>query len=153
MTSPPPTARSTTRPGLLWPMTPEAWQALRVEERYLEDDLRCLAGERDDRDGNLVRLPVRDAGRRLAGLRDVLAAAEPTEVEGRVIIGRRVTIREEDGQLLTYALVIPGDGDPMNGWVSADSPLGAALLDARPGDEVPFSAPCGPRRVQVVTVE
>ena len=31
--------------------------------------------------------------------------------------------------------------------------LGAALLDARPGDEVPFSAPCGPRRVQVVMVE
>jgi transcription elongation GreA/GreB family factor len=134
-------------------MTPEAWRALRAEERCLEDDLRRLAGERDDRDGNLVHLPARDPARRLATLRDVLAAAEPTDVEGRAILGRRVTIREDDGQLLTYALVIPGEGDPLNGWVSADSPLGAALLEARAGDQVHFSAPSGPRRVQVVAIE
>lgn len=134
-------------------MTPEAWRALRAEEQRLEDDVRWLAGERDDRDGTRVRLPARDAARRLADLRVVLAAAEPTDVEGRAIIGRRVTFREEDGQLLTYALVVPGEGDPMNGWVSADSPLGAALLDARAGDEVRFSAPGGPRRVWVVSID
>lgn len=134
-------------------MTPEAWRALRAEEQRLEDDVRLLVGEQADRDGTLLRVPARDAARKLAALRDVLAAAEPSDVEGRAIIGRRVAIREEDGQLLTYALVIPGDGDPMNGWVSADSPLGAALLDARAGDEVRFSAPGGPRRVWVVSID
>lgn len=153
MTIAPTTTGSTARPGRRWPMTPAALRALRAEEQRLEEDLRRAAGERDDRDGNLVHLPARDAARRLAALRDVLAAADPTDAVGRAVIGRRVTFREDDGQLLTYALVIPGEGDPMNGWVSADSPLGAALLQASSGDEVHVAAPSGSRRVLVVAVE
>jgi hypothetical protein len=136
-----------------WPMTPEAWWALRAELDRLQDDLGRLAGGPSVDDGGLIHLPARDAPGRLEALREVLSAADPTDVAGRAIIGRRVTIREDDGDVLTYALVIPGEGDPMNGWISVDSPLGAALLEAMAGDDVHFVAPCGPRGVRVVAVE
>jgi transcription elongation factor GreA len=137
-------------------MTPDAWRALHAEEQQLEDDLRRLAADPAIEDPTRVHLPARDAVRRLAALRDVLAAADPvdgdTEGGGRAVIGHRVTFLD-DGELVTYALVIPGQGDPMHGWISADSPLGAALLEARPGEVVAFLAPAGPRRVEVVRIE
>ena len=71
----------------------------------------------------------------------------------RAVIGRRVTLLEEEGDSVTYALVFPGDGDPVQGWISADSPLGAAVLGCTPGDTVEVMAPAGPRVVTVLSVE
>lgn len=66
------------------------------------------------------------------------------------VIGRRVTYREADGSRQTVALVIPGDGDPRNGWIAVDAPLGLALLGTRTGDAVTVRAPAGDR---IITVE
>jgi transcription elongation GreA/GreB family factor len=71
----------------------------------------------------------------------------------RAVIGRRVTLLEEDGDSVTYGLVFPGDGDPIQGWISADSPLGAAVLGCAPGDRVEVDAPVGRRVVTVLSVE
>jgi transcription elongation factor GreA len=72
---------------------------------------------------------------------------------GVAVIGRRVTIRDIDGIESTYSLVLPGDGDPMQGWVSSDSPLGAALTGRRAADEVDVVAPAGSWRATIVAVE
>ena len=71
----------------------------------------------------------------------------------RAVIGRRVMIREQDGHAVTYALVFPGDGDPALGWISADAPLGAAILGHRAGDAVEVVAPAGRRTVTLVTID
>jgi transcription elongation GreA/GreB family factor len=49
--------------------------------------------------------------------------------------------------------VFPGGGDPAQGWISADSPLGSAILGCMPGDRVDVTAPAGPRVVTMVSVE
>jgi transcription elongation GreA/GreB family factor len=43
----------------------------------------------------------------------------------------------------SYSIVYPGAGDPARSCISADSPLGAALLGARPGATVEVAAPGG----------
>ena len=53
---------------------------------------------------------------------------------------------------MSYTIVFPGDGDPSRGWVSADSPLGSAVLGARAGESVHVAAPVGRWRVTVVAV-
>lgn len=126
---------SASMPRRSWPMTSEAWRALAA-------DLRVAP----------VGSPIRHAERRHDTLRAVLDGAECVDDEGIVVIGRRATIREEDDRTVAYAIVFPGDGDPTMGWVSADSPLGAALLGARPGDRVDVHAPAGRRTVEVVDV-
>ena len=44
-------------------------------------------------------------------------------------------------------------GTPAEGWLSADSPLGAAVLGRSPGDAVEVTAPAGSRVVTVLAVE
>lgn len=135
-----------------WPMTEEAWSTLVDELGRLRVDVAVLAGGGAPDDG-VVHLPSFKAARRLDVLSAVLDAAEQVREPDRAVIGRRVTLLEEDGDSVTYALVFPGDGDPVQGWISADSPLGAAVLGCIPGERVEVMAPAGPRIITVLGVE
>ncbi len=103
--------------------------------------------------GGVVHLPVVKAARRLDVLTAVLDGSEQIHEADRAVIGRRVTVLEDEGESVSYALVFPGDGDPAQGWISADSPLGAAVLGCGPGDTVEVIAPAGHRIVTVLSVE
>lgn len=133
-----------------WPMTGEAWLALVHELGHLRTALTSVA--EDVADG-VADLEVTRAARRLDVLSAVLDAAERIHEPDSAVIGRRVTVLEADGESVTYALVFPGDGDPAQGWISADSPLGSAVLGCKPGDRVEVAAPAGRRAVTVVSVE
>ena len=66
--------------------------------------------------------------------------------------GARVTVRWDDGAEETYTLVGPVEVDPRSGRISADSPVGQALLGRRPGDRVDVATPTGPSRLAVLAV-
>lgn len=136
-----------------WPMTSAARALLAAEVERLGDDVaRTLAAAPSDDDG-LLRLPVANAARKLDVIRAVLEASAVVEDADTAVIGRRVTVRDTDGELSTYALVVPGDGDPSLGWISAGSPLGAAILGRRPGDHVEVAAPGGRWTASITAVE
>ena len=69
-----------------------------------------------------------------------------------VRMGSRVRVRDADGDA-EFAIVPHQDADISQERVSADSPLGRALLGRRLGDEVRFRAPGGVLSVTVVAVE
>jgi transcription elongation GreA/GreB family factor len=133
-----------------WPMTRETWLTLVDELGRLRADVASLAGELAD---GVVDLAVIKAARRLDVLSAVLDAAERIHESERAVIGRRVTVLEPEGESVSYRLVFPGDGDPAQGCISADSPLGSAILGCVPGDRVEVTAPAGRRLVTVVSVE
>jgi hypothetical protein len=135
-----------------WPMTKEAWLMLVEELGQLRVDIALLddAGARDD---GVIHLPAFKAARRFDVLSRVLDASEQVQEPDLAVIGRRVTLLEEGGDSVTYALVFPGDGDPVQGWISADSPLGAAVMGCKPGDQTEVAAPAGSRVVSVLSVE
>ncbi len=112
-----------------WPMTTEAW-------RELADELGRLR-----------------TARRLDLLTSVFDAAEQVDEPTRAVIGRQTTVLEEGDESVTYALVYPGDGDPAKGRISADSPMGSAILGACTGDSVEVIAPAGRRVITIVAVE
>ena len=134
-----------------WPMTSHALTTLVEEIERLRRDVELEAGAPIEAD-EVVRLPMARAARRLDALTAVLDLAESTDQAGRAVIGRRVTIREGDGESVSFALVFPGDGDPAQGWISADAPLGAAILGHGAGDAVEVIAPAGRRIVTLVDV-
>jgi transcription elongation factor GreA len=131
-------------------MTQEAITHLVDEVARLRQDLVALTGR--GLEEGIVRLPVANAERRLHTLTQVLGSADVVDDEACVAIGRRVTLHDEDGERISCAIVFPGDGDPTNGWIGADSPLGAAILGARPGDTCDVDAPAGAWRVTVISV-
>jgi transcription elongation factor GreA len=85
-------------------------------------------------------------------LRAALAAAVVADDDGAIVVGSQVTVRDADGETDSYVIVPPGTGDPRAGRISPDSPLGAALLGRRAGDDVDVQAPAGAWRATVVTV-
>ena len=133
-----------------WPMTGEAWLTLVDESARLRVDVVSLAGELAH---GVVNLALVKAARRLDVLSAVLDAAEQIHEPERAVIGRRITLLEPEGESVTYTLVFPGDGDPGQGRISADSPLGSAVLGCEPGDRVEVTAPAGRRVVTVLSVE
>lgn len=68
----------------------------------------------------------------------------------KVGFGSTVHLREETGQTAVYQLVMPEDSDAAKGLISASSPIGRALLNKEPGDEVTVPTPNGIRRFEVV---
>lgn len=144
-------SRSTSRGTRTWPMTPDAWSRLVDEVSRLRRDVAVLAGAEPE--AGVVQLPFAQAARRLETLLEAQAGAEIIADSCSAAIGRRATVRDDLGDAMSFAIVFPGDGDPGQGWVSADSPLGAAVLGAHAGDMVDVIAPAGRWSAAIVSVD
>jgi len=81
---------------------------------------------------------------------EVLAppAGEPDTVR----FGATVTVRDSTGEESTYRIVGVDETDFDRGWVSWQSPIARALLNARRGERVPFSFPSGEEELEIVVV-
>ncbi len=68
----------------------------------------------------------------------------------RVGLGSIVHVTDSGGDTTVYRLVMPEEADPSKGLISPSSPIGRALLNKEPGDEVTVQAPNGVRRLEIV---
>lgn len=68
----------------------------------------------------------------------------------KVGLGSEVHLREDNGDAIVYKLVMPEDADAAHGRISASSPIGRALLNKEPGDEVTVTTPNGKRHFEIV---
>jgi len=59
---------------------------------------------------------------------------------GEVGIGSTVRVRFDDGAIMTLTIGGDGEGDPGEGIVAYNSPVGRALLGARRGERRPYQA-------------
>lgn len=69
---------------------------------------------------------------------------------GKVGLGSIVHVVDGSGDTIVYRLVMPEEADPTKGLISPSSPIGRALLNKEPGDEVTVQAPNGVRRLEIV---
>jgi transcription elongation GreA/GreB family factor len=83
---------------------------------------------------------------------EIIPNAFPTEEwpHREVQLGSRVRLRDAHGGEEEYTIVRGGEADPGRGRISAESPVGRAVLGTRPGDEVRVTTPDGIRTVTVV---
>jgi transcription elongation GreA/GreB family factor len=133
-----------------WPVTTKAWDVLAGTITQLREDLVSLAGQ--GLEEGIVRLPMAQTARRLETLERVRVQARVVD-DASCAIGRRATLHDEDGQAMTCELVFPGEGDPSRGLISADSPLGAAIVGKRTGDIVEVDAPVGRWTATVISID
>ena len=152
------TAASSARPR--WSMTSDALSGLRATAEQLAGDADRTGGHvsahMNGEPDAATLVPNIDGLRLLRQLnivRRALALAH-VETDARLaVIGRRVTLEGPDGSRTSYALVIPGDGDPANGQVSVDSPVGRAIYGCAGGDEIHIDAPDGTWTATLVSIE
>ncbi len=67
----------------------------------------------------------------------------------KVGLGSEVHVVEDNGDELIFNLVMPEDADAAHGKISTSSPIGRALLNKEPGDEVTVTTPNGKRQFEI----
>lgn len=70
---------------------------------------------------------------------------------GSVVVIKRVKPRE--GEKEEYTLVGSTEADPLNHRISNESPIGAAILDHKVGDEVDVHVPAGKVTYKIVSLK
>jgi transcription elongation factor GreA len=71
----------------------------------------------------------------------------------KVTVGSKVVVKDLDmGEEETWTVTGVSEADPLENKVSYESPIGAALMDAVPGDTVEVALPRGSMRLQVVSI-
>ncbi|MDR0898161.1 MAG: transcription elongation factor GreA [Oscillospiraceae bacterium] len=68
-------------------------------------------------------------------------------------IGSIVNVKDVDsGRETQYKIVGAREADPLAGYISSESPVGAALMGAKPTQEVTFEIPSGMRTLRVLSI-
>lgn len=134
-------------------LTEEGARRLQGELDHLLEVQRpaLSAGTPDSED----RLELQRVDRRIRHLQNALRSAEivsPSSSSDHVRLGNIVTVQESGGDVATYRIVGVDEADLESDWISWRSPLAQALLDARPGDRITFTAPSGQRELRVLEV-
>jgi transcription elongation factor GreA len=94
--------------------------------------------------------------RRIARLEERLASArvaEPDGANGMVDVGERVRLHDLDtGEQVEYQVVGSLESDPAAGRISAESPVGRALLGRRKGEVAVAAVPTGNVRFKILEI-
>jgi transcription elongation factor GreA len=125
-------------------------EMLKAERPRIAGELRAAMADKDFRE-NAPLDAARDAQAHLeARIRDIEARLrhaviiDPTQKDGRANVGsvvKLLNVQSEREQV--FHLVSPTEVDPGSGKISVESPVGAAVIDRRPGDEIVVNAPAG----------
>lgn len=130
-------------------------------KKELETELETLKSRRGDvaekianaRDfGDLSENAEYDAAReeqglletRIAEIEDILNNADIIKAGRKktIDLGSRVDLKT-DGKVVTYTIVGPVEANPLEGKISNESPIGAALYGKKVGDDATITTPKG----------
>lgn len=108
-------------------------------------------GEGSEAKDALIRLD-----RRIGEIEHMLRTAKLVDTsthDGTVGIGSRVTIDSADGVQETWMVVVPAEASTRNRKISDQSPMGAAMIGKRVGDEARVHAPGGDMVYRILAIE
>ncbi|HEX9664741.1 MAG TPA: transcription elongation factor GreA [Patescibacteria group bacterium] len=74
-------------------------------------------------------------------------------VSGRVEVGSKVVVDCDDLGKKEYTIVGATEADPLQGFISNESPLGEAFLGRKENDEFEINIPKGVTRCKIIRIE
>lgn len=125
----------------------------------MAEELRLAMADKDFRENaplDAAREKQAHLEARIRELEGTLKRAVVVEsaADGRARMGSRIRLRRLDTNAeLNYTLVGPGEVNAGQGRISVQSPVGRAVVNCVPGDEVEVSAPAGVIRFRLEAVE
>lgn len=89
-----------------------------------------------------------------AAIRTAVVVSDEEITNEKVNVGTTVRVLDQDEDFEEeYRIVGPHEADPMNNAISIDSPVGAALIGKRKGDELTIEIPGGLSHLKVLSIE
>ena len=135
-------------------------EELKGRRPEIAETLRAAMADKDFRE-NAPLDAARDSQAhleaRIRAIEDQLRHAviiDPETKGGRANVGSTVKVfnMDQDREQI-FQLVSPSEVDPADGKISVQSPVGVAVINHVPGDEVTVNAPAGQVRLRVLDVE
>lgn len=145
-------------------------------KQRLTDELENLKGPVRDQLAKRLRIAIQQGD--LSENADYITAKEEQAfIEGRILnlenllkeviiidqlpidnqqisIGSTIIVQEEGSMVEEkYYLVGPQEANPLEGWISFESPIGKALLNHKVGDVVEFTSPNGNVKLKIIRIE
>ena len=146
-------------------LTPAAHQKLVDELQHLTTEGRAVIEQRiaearshgDLRENAEYDTAKNDQGLMEARIRQIKATLDNAEIaeasnDGRVDVGSVVTVIDDDGDEMEFFVAPPENKVDGMLLASPSSPLGGALMGAKPGTTVSFDAPGGTFKYEVKAV-
>jgi transcription elongation factor GreB len=125
-------------------VTPRGLQLLNQTIDDLEKEREALNEKKDD---PMVKQKIavieRDMRYFAARIESAILTNPKDEDPSHVLFGAKVTVEDEEGELLTFEIVGEDEANILESRVSYLSPLAEALLGAAIGDEVMWEKPIG----------
>ena len=148
-------------------LTPEGRQKL-VDEltwREGEKDAEIIEAIKEARGhGDLSENAEYDAAKeeqsknaaRIAEIRQILSVAKVVADDGKkrsqkVSIGTTVELEDTKGKKVSFTLVGTTETNSLENKISNESPLGAALIGSKKGDEIEYVTPAGKTKKYTIT--
>ena len=75
-----------------------------------------------------------------------------TAIDGKIEMGSTVTLKN-DGDTFSYEIVGANESDPVQGKISAESPLGFSLIGKAKSEKVDITTPNGTTTYEIVEVK
>lgn len=89
-----------------------------------------------------------------AAIRTAVVVSDEEITNEKVNVGTTVRVLDQDEDFEDeYRIVGPHEADTMNNAISIDSPVGAALIGKRKGDELTIEIPGGLSHLKVLSIE
>ena len=89
-----------------------------------------------------------------AAIRTAVVVSDEEITNEKVNVGTTVRVLDQDEDFEDeYRIGGPHEADPMNNAISIDSPVGAALIGKRKGDELTIEIPGGLSHLKVLSIE
>ncbi|HVP04596.1 MAG TPA: transcription elongation factor GreA [Dehalococcoidia bacterium] len=147
-------------------LTQEGVEALKAELATLletriivREEIRKAMLDKDFRENAPLDAAKDKQGHTEARIRDIEAMLKRAVIvdgaarTGRVRVGSTVRVKNaSSGKVVEYSIVGPTEANAAEGKISSVSPVGKALLDCVPGDEVEVEVPSGTLKLQVEAV-
>lgn len=135
-------------PGVKNYITREGADALRAEAAKFDEERSAGAVAKD-------RAQVANLDQRIAQLEEILRSVTVVEPAAGddVRFGAAVTVKYPSGEIEEFRVVGVNEIDLERNFISWQSPLAKALMNAKAGDTVKFRAPAGEQRLEVLKVE
>jgi len=119
------------------------------------DYARGLGDLSENAEYHEARAQQADVEERISKLESILKNS--TVVEDRhgehAMIGSTVTVEKSDGKRRTFMIVGSTESDMASGKISNQSPIGAAVLGKKKGEEFHFNSPSGVMKYKVIEVK
>ncbi len=148
-------------------LTKKGYEKLMAELRRLKNEevprlsreineARALGDLSENAEYHAAKEDLTNVQKRIAQIQNTIGSSviidEKQMDSNKVYLGAVVEVEDESGERFEYTVVDAEEADPVEGRISSTSPIGAALMGKKAGDEVEFRAPAGMRKIRIVSI-